>query len=59
MAEPSQILTAEELEAMSAAERAAAIDEQLVTDVDSIDDRTAQVVARGSAKIRTRLQRQD
>jgi hypothetical protein len=58
MSEPSELVTARDLEAMTAAQRAATLRDALVTDLDSLDDHTAAVVNRGGDKIRSRLQNQ-
>lgn len=58
MAEPRELITAEALKAMSVAERAALIDQRLITDLSTLDERTAKVVARGRDRVLSRLQDQ-
>lgn len=55
MAESSNVVTVQDLEAMTATERANLIKDALLTDADSIDERRAEVVARGRERINTRL----
>ncbi|MGH1493661.1 MAG: hypothetical protein ACRBK7_30415 [Acidimicrobiales bacterium] len=59
MAETPTVISVQDLEAMTAAERAAVFSDAMVTDLDLLDARAAAVVARGREKVLERLQTQE